>query len=582
MDHRVKGSAGSASGSGAASVLIALGLALAAATMLAWGPRLPIGPNYWDVYLFLDVAHRIDLGQTPHIDFFIPIGALPFYLFDFVHLMFPHAQPVLAVQYGTLLVAAPLAALIGADIERRSRAVAVALLLPYAAFALLPFNIIDFYPSPGIDGYGIYNRSAGLMLYLLAMTLAFPGNRLIGFLTAAVVLTALAYIKITAGLAALCFIAIGALTGRLRWLDALAAIGVLAAVTAALQAATGVPGAYVGDLTGLVEDNTDSLVERALTFISLKFDVLAAVAILGLFAAWLDRARVFGALRWMVKGRPRVALGWLLAHPVALLSGLAIVATGYETQNTGSNEFIYLWPALLLVWTALAPRLTATSRLALTVLVCFAAAPSLSKVLHKGARTAAVTAGYVPVTEELSGPLAMTVTKPVHDRRANVLADHYAQERTAWLALAKAGQKPSAIQYSEPDYQTFYVRSIAEAATALRAFEATLGMRFGSTYVLDFVDPLTAELGRTPPRFVSVANDPDRTFPVRIRAKVAAELATIDAILIPRCPITPARLGILQAAEPALRERNIIPLSPCWDIAVSQLLPVKAIAGLER
>lgn len=582
MDHRVKGSAGSVAGSGAASALIALGMTLAAAAILAWGPKLPIGPNYWDVYLFLDVAHRIDLGQTPHIDFFIPIGALPFYLFDVVHLIFPHAQPVLAVQYGTLLVAAPLAALIGADIERRSRALAVALLLPFAVFALLPFNIIDFYPSPGIDGYGIYNRSAGLMLYLLAMTLAFPGSRLIGFLTAAVVLTALAYIKITAGLAALCFIAIGVLTGRLRWPDALAAVGALAAVTAALQAATGVPGAYVGDLTGLVEDNTDSLVERALTFISLKFDVLAAVAVLGLFAAWLDRARILGALGWLAKGRPGVALGWLLAHPVALLSGLAIVATGYETQNTGSNEFIYLWPALLLVWTALAPRLSAGSRLALTVLVCFAAAPSLTKVLHKGARTAAVTAGYVPVTQELNGPLAMTVTKPVHDRRANVLADHYAQERPAWLALAQAGQKPSAIQYSEPDYQTFYVRSIAEAATGLRAFEATLGMRFRSTYVLDFVDPLTAELGRTPPRFVSVANDPDRTFPVRIRAKVAAELATIDAILIPRCPITPARLGILQAAEPALRERNIIPLSPCWDIAVSKLLPVKAVAGLER
>lgn len=577
------GTSGHGGGSGAAGVLIVLGLVAAAILILASQVKLPIGPNYWDVYLFLDVAHRIDLGQTPHVDFFIPIGVLPFYLHDLVHLVFPNAQPVLAVQYATLIVAAPLAAWIGYEVERaHSRMVAALILLPFAVFALLPFNIIDFYPSPGIDGYGIYNRSAGLLLYLLVAALAFGESRALKAVTSAVVLAALAYVKITAGLAALCFIVIGVVSGRLALRGAAFAVLCLVAVTALLEATLGLPRAYLGDLTGLVEDNTDSLLSRTLTFVSLKFDVLAAVAILGLFAAWLDRARILSAIWWLVRGRLVTATGWLAAHPIAFLGALAIVATGYETQNTGSNEFVYLWPAMLLVVRSLTPQAGQAGRLALVVLLCAAAIPSLSKVLHKGARTLAVTPGYKLVTADLDGPLAMAVTKPIHDQRADVLQRHYAEQRVAWLALAEAGQKPSAIQYSEPDYQTFYVRSIGEAARALREKETATGLRFKSTYVLDFVDPLTAELGRRPPRYVSVANDPDRTFPVRIRDKVAAELATVDAILLPRCPITPARLGIAAAAEPALRARSIVPLSPCWDIAIAPDLPGRAVAEAAR
>jgi hypothetical protein len=267
-------------------------------------------------------------------------------------------------------------------------------------------------------------------------------------------------------------------------------------------------------------------------------------------------------------------------HPVALLGALALMATGYETQNTGSNEFVYLWPVILLVLNLYTPRLQGMALTVFIVLACTAALPSLVKVVHKAVRTAAVAPGYKPVARGLTGPLSMTVTKPIYDARADVLAQHYAEQREAWAALATSGQKPSAIQYSEPDYQTFYVRSIAEAAGAIRQMEAVSGLRFETMHVLDFVDPLTPELKRIPPRFVSVANDPDRTYPVRIREKVARELAAMDALLIPRCPITPARLSIAKAAEPALASRQIVRLSRCWDIAIKAAVPADlAMAG---
>jgi hypothetical protein len=556
------------------SVLVALSVLL-----LALPIKLPIGPNYWDVYLFIDVAHRIDLGQLPHIDFFIPIGVLPFYLHDLAQWVFPKAQPVLAIQYATLLVAAPLALWIGISIESNSRPIAIGFLLPFAIFSLLPFNIIEFYPAPGIDGFGIYNRQAGLLLYLLVGALLLTESRLLKFVVAAVVLSALLFIKVTAGLAAASVILIAAVSGRLRSADALAAFAVALLVALVLQLTTGLTLAYLGDLMGLVEDNTDSLFERVLTFVSLKFDVLLGVALFGLFALWLDRKRLFSAIGHLFSsGKPlsaqrMVAALWIIRHPVALLGALALMATGYETQNTGSNEFIYLWPAILLLLSIHAKRLEGTALTVLVVLACTAALPSLVKVVHKAARTIAVAPGYKPVASGLEGPLMMTVTKPVYDTRASVLAQHYAEQRDAWAALANSGQKPSAIQYSEPDYQTFYVRSIAEAALAIRQMEALSGRRFETMHVLDFVDPLTPELKRVPPRFVSVANDPDRTYPVRIREKVTRELAAMDALLIPRCPITPARLSILKVAEPALASRQVVKLSRCWDIAIKAALP---------
>lgn len=547
--------------------------------LLALPLRLPIGPNYWDVYLFVDVAHRIDLGQLPHIDFFVPIGALPFYLHDLVQWVFPNAQPVLAVQYGTLLIAAPLALWIALSIEKASRPMAIAFLLPFAIFSLLPFNIIEFYPAPGIDGFGIYNRQAGLLLYLLVGALLLTDRRQLKFVTAAVVLSALLFIKVTAGLAAASVILIAVISGRMRSADGLATFACALVVAVGLQLTTGLTQAYLGDLLGLVEDNTDSMFQRVLTFVSLKFDFLLGVGLFGCFALWLDRQHLLSVVRHLVSRGPllsparKVASLWIVRHPVALLAALTLMATGYETQNTGSNEFVYLWPAILLVFCVYAERLEGASLIIFVVLACAAALPSLVKVVHKATRTIAVAPGYRPVAAGLSGPLSMTVTKPVYDQRAEVLAQHYSEQRDAWAALANSGQKPSAIQYSEPDYQTFYVRSIAEAARAISQMEALSGRRFETMHVLDFVDPLTPELKRVPPRFVSVANDPDRTYPVRIREKVARELASMDALLIPRCPITPARLSILKAAEPALASRSIVRLSRCWDIAVKSALP---------
>src|SRR5690606_6716447 len=117
--------------------------------LLALPLNVPIGPMYWDVIIYYDAANRILDGQVPINDFFAPVGPLGYYLFTAFAVLFPQGNPVLMAHWSMLAVTAPLMALVMVDIGRRSRVTALALLVPFLVFALLPFNTREFYPFPG-------------------------------------------------------------------------------------------------------------------------------------------------------------------------------------------------------------------------------------------------------------------------------------------------------------------------------------------------------------------------------------------------------------------------------------------------
>ena len=56
---------------------------------------MPIGPMYWDHYIYLDAANRIFDGQIPSVDFFAPVGGLGYYLFAGWLYLFPNGHPLL-------------------------------------------------------------------------------------------------------------------------------------------------------------------------------------------------------------------------------------------------------------------------------------------------------------------------------------------------------------------------------------------------------------------------------------------------------------------------------------------------------
>lgn len=197
--------------------LALLGIAVLACALLLTLPlTLPLGPMYWDLVLYLDAANRIGEGQVPLIDFIAPVGPLGYWLFAGLDTLFPRAHPLLTAQWCLFAVTAPAMAVILHAIGKQSRARALALLLPYLAFQILPINVEHYSFFPGTDGFGIYNRHVSIVLYVLVCGLVFLRGPALGAVIGWT-LTALFLIKITGFLAGGIVTAFALAAGRIGW-----------------------------------------------------------------------------------------------------------------------------------------------------------------------------------------------------------------------------------------------------------------------------------------------------------------------------------------------------------------------------
>jgi len=518
--------------------------------------RLPLGPNAWDTAVYLDAIHRIAVGQVPNRDFFTPVGPLGYYLAALLEALASRAQPMLLVNWALLPVMLPLLALLISHVEGYSRRQALALLLPFLLFALLPINLHSLYPSPGFDGYGHYNRHVALLLYLLIATLLFVSNRrLVTGLVAALLLT-LFLVKVTGAIAGAMLVGYAVLVGRLRLREALIAAAAVLALLAGLDLATGIVRAYLADIATLVALNTGSMLSRFLTVASVKVNVIGpSVLLLGALtlAAWRERpALSLSGLRSLGD----TPLGWLAATLVALAF--------FETQNTGSLEFIGLWPVLLLVlmeWWARANPL----RPVVLVLALAVALPSLVIYLERSARAVLGAPFYVGLDVPGLGPLGRVSVKRETAARAVGMLEHYATQQESYRDLVARDLQSSAILHSEIDYQATWLLEIQQAVSAIRAWESANSRRLNGVFTLDFVDPINRLLDREPPRHVSIGLDPGRNNPANNPDTLAA-LAATDAILAPKCPLTPARSAISAHFATAMQGRTLVALAPCWDM----------------
>lgn len=518
--------------------------------------RLPLGPNYWDTAVYLDAIQRIRTGQAPSLDFFAPVGPLGYYLAAGFHGLFPQAQPMLLVNWALLPVLLPVMALLARHVDARSRPQALALLLPFLLFASLPINLHSLYPQPGFDGFGHYNRHIALLLYALVATLLFARSRaLLTGLVAALMLT-LFLVKITGAATGALLVGFAVLTGRLRLRDAVIAASAVIAALVGLDLTTGLVRAYIGDILTLLALNTGSLLPRFLTVASVKFNVIGpALLLVGALAlaAFRDRrATSLAGLRALADS----PLGWLCAGLVAL--------TFFETQNTGSLEFIGLWPVLLrilLAWRGRSGRL----RPLVLVLALAVSLPSALIFVERGARAALGAPSYVGLEAPDLGPLGRVSVKRDIAERAEAMLDHYATHQDAYRDLVARGMLPSYILYSEIDYQAAWLLELQQGLSAIRAWEAQTGRHLGGVFTLDFVDAVNPLLDRTPPRHVPIGIDPGRSNPALSEQALVA-LARTDAILAPKCPPTTAREAIARHFGKALEGRKLVALAPCWDM----------------
>lgn len=519
---------------------------------LAFPIRLPLGPNYWDTDIYLDAAQRIRQGQIPNIDFFTSIGPLGFYLTAGLKALFPQAQPALLANWALVPISLPIAALIAWDIDGRSRKLALAIVIPFLFLASLPINLHSLYPSPGFDGFGYYNRHVALLLYLLLAALLFVESRILLTTLVAVLMVALFLVKVTGPVSGAALVGYAVLAGRMRFRDAVIAAGAVIACLGLIELATGVVFAYLEDILDLAMLNSASFLRRFLTLGSIKFNVIAPCLVL------------IGILAYAARGE-RLSPAALLTSPLGWLSASLLALVLGETQNSGSLEFIGLWPVLILILRDYHHKAGDPLRPWVLMLVMAVSLPSAVIFLERGARAVIAAPRYQALDVPDVGPLGRVSLKPELAQRAVGQLDHYAKYYDASADLVRRGLLPSATLFSEIDHQATWLLEVQQGLDAIKRWEATNRRQLNGFFALDFISPFNHLLGRAAPQHVALGIDTERTNP-KVTREMLEALRDIDAIMRPKCPYEVKRAAIWMQFAQALEGRQLISLAPCWDM----------------
>ncbi|WP_449394033.1 hypothetical protein [Devosia riboflavina] len=517
--------------------------------LLALPVVVPIGPMYWDTYLYLDAAHRIASGQLPSVDFSMPVGPLGYYLFAWGLKLFPSAQPLLLAQWALLAVAAPLMAVVLWEVSSRDRALSLLLLVPFLIFAIAPSNAQFYHPLPGLDGFGIYNRHVVVLLYVLLSGLLFlrDGRKLAIFCAATML--ALFLTKITGFLVGGLFGVTAVFAGRLRWTTVLLAAGIFLVPLLALELLTGMVSAYLRDISQLAGNNSSTLLPRFRTVVTNKLDVLLPAALLAL---------VLLVVEWR-DGRHRLFDSSFVWFSVAVVGGII-----FETQNTGSQEFIFIWPVLALILVRMR-NLKGNWKTAVLVLGAFAIVPTMTTIVSKSVRAAAAGVTYAQLDAPLLKNIGQVSARWDMIQRAELIEPHYVDFRPSYEDLADKEQLPNWQYFSDIDNQVQWVLSAEGLVETLLAFEVENNIRLAGLMTLDFTDPFPWILDRQPTPHLQIGADPTRTIG-SLTPEIRAAIEATDGVLRTNCPVTWARRDIEATYAEALTGRTVVALNPCWDL----------------
>lgn len=521
--------------------------------------RLPIGPMYWDIYIYYDAANRIFDGQVPVRDFFIPVGPLCYYLFVGWLTLFPNGHPVLLAHWSLLAITAPAMAAIVWHVDERSRFTAFALLIPFLIFALLPFDTRDMYAYPGSDGFGVYNRQVCQLLYVLVAGFTFVRDRRLLAGIIAVCMGSLFFVKITGFLAAGMICAYALIAGRVTLRDALIAAVAFMAIIAGMEVSSGLVGSYINDIIVLIGLNSGTLSPRLLRAVSQNFGVVLATTALVAALMWVDWRRLVAQ-----PDEKSSLLGcdslWLA---VVLLAGIL-----FETQNTGSQAFFFLWPVLLAILLKTS-RIASRPALALSIvaLVAAAALPPAVRIVERTARTYVGAIRNVPLQENNLKTLGAVNMRPEVRARTDDMLRFYSQHSRLYQDLADINELPNPLFYSDFEFQIAYLKTVDMAIDSIREIEAKAGIRFDTIMSLNFVNPLPWLMERSAPLHVTIGADPGRTVPLPGSAEEQAVAAT-DLVLLPTCPPTANNKILYTLYEPVLTRHRRFKLNECYDAFV--------------
>jgi hypothetical protein len=546
-------------------VLLAIAVVLVLASLLVTIP-MPIGPMYWDHYIYLDAANRIFDGQMPSVDFFTPAGGLGYYLFALFLEVFPKGHPLLLASWSLLAVTGPLMAIVVWEVQKRSSITAYALLLPFLLFSILPFNTGDFYPYPGSDGFGIYNRQVCQLLYVLACALLYVSDQRKLAISVALLMLSLLFIKVTGVVAGTVLCVTAFASGRLHLRSAILAALVFCGCIAALELTTGMVTAYIADILALLEVNNTSLLPRLVQAASLNFGIVAVSGILCITLLWQRWDDLHKDMTILFGQRSLSALCRTIDQPALWLAAFIAAGLLFESQNTGSQAFIFLWPLLVSILAESHARSRAAPPFLIMIALALAiAAPPAVLIVQKSGRAwIGMLNGELLENRNLATMGAVNV-RDIQLQRADRMRESYIEDRAAYETIASSGELPSFLLYSDFDFQTLWLQSADSVMSALHDYEAANGVRFETIMNIDFINPFPWLMNRHAPKYIAIGADPYRAVP-EPDEKVIAAVAASDIALYPTCPPTTARLKLFSLYQPILaKTHRRIALTPCFD-----------------
>lgn len=543
------------------AVFAITGLILAACLSVTF--ELPLGESFWDTYIYIDGAYRLSVGQEIYTDFHAPVGALNYILFNLLSSLFPHGNVALVIQWCLMLVTLPVMAVICHHALERGAFAAFALLLPYLMFSILPFNITSWNAFPGVDGFGYYNRHSAVLLYLLVATLFFVRSQvaLVGLIS--VLLLTLAFVKINGFAVAGLILAMALASRRISLSTSVIVAIVCLSVVACIELFTGSVSAYLASLMRLLDNNESVLLSNLVTTVSARFDAIFAASLLALY---LFGSRYWGGTNLLAafdRDHPRTPAPNRLDQDWLWLAVIILADILFESQNLGGAAFISIWPFLLVLFLATAPE--RRGRLSpLIVLIALLSLPTVTKMIHSTARAAATSIMDVSIgTDNLPPSMrfsAKTLTVEGAEKARPVLVNG----RDTYESYAESNILPAYWLYFDHRFQVTVLKTMDEVIEAIRAREARLDRHYEVIDMRDFANPVTAVMGRTPARGVSIGGDPFRAV-LPLSDEEAEALSRTDIVLLPTCPVTVARNKLLRNYQRAYEGFNRITLTDCFD-----------------
>lgn len=545
------------------ALFVGFGCAIALLLLPVWPA---VGLFYWDIIFWIDAAHRIDYGQIPNIDFFAHFGPLPQYGLWLIQKIFPTANPVLAAQLSYSVVGLPLLALILTDVSSRLHSVILA--GSFIVLLLLPANFFMAVFDFGIDGFGIFNRQAGLSLYLLVACIWWCRSPTRLLIVISCTLLCLLFTKITVFGVACAFVFYAFLMGRISARGLGAVLIAVSLVVCGLEIATGMVSAYLRDIATMAssavsstssEQRQDPLHRVAFTVWS-NFDTLIPVGLM-IIAALVRDQHIFANARSMVRDDYSKAFRTVLQADGIAMGVLLLAAIAIESQNSGSQEFAFLVPAVFCVMVRPVSRSSAAQ--AFTFL---AAAFLLIVGINAAHRAFLITYQAVKLprldVKELI-PFHIAARASEISLAAAKLA-FYSAQQNAYAEFASRREDLASV-YDE-GFQLPYFLSVGNAVRAIRRWQAENNVQLKSVAALDFVDPFPTLLNLKPVVGLGIVMDPYRT--VGQRSKILSSLSTTDGILVPVCPVNDFRYQYARMAKLELDGRRAISIDPCWMLFV--------------